>query len=172
MKNDYVEACMNSTRQRILQAIMLKQQATPTEIGEALTDIPRASLYRHIKILLDANVISIVKEINKRGSIEKTYAMASPAPTADPQTSAHQLVQSALMSLQMDFGQYFAGDTADPARDLLTVGSASLMLTDDEMKEFYAAYGELLSRYLQKKPDENRKVRKVSLIVSPVPGSD
>ena len=54
MKKYYMEACMNATRQRIMQVIMIKKEATSAEIGEELPDIPRASLYRHIKVLLDA----------------------------------------------------------------------------------------------------------------------
>ena len=57
MKNEYMEACMNSTRQRILQVIMVKKEATSAEIREELPDVPRASLYRHIKVLLDADAI-------------------------------------------------------------------------------------------------------------------
>ena len=62
MKKDYMEACMNATRQRIIQVIMIKKEATSAEIGEELPDIPRASLYRHIKVLLDAEIITVVKE--------------------------------------------------------------------------------------------------------------
>ena len=78
MKKDYMEACMNATRQRIIQVIMIKKEATSADIGEELPDIPRASLYRHIKVLLDAEIITVVKEEFKRGSMEKTYAIAPP----------------------------------------------------------------------------------------------
>ena len=61
MNNKYMEACMNSTRQRIIQVIMTKKEATSGEIGEELPDVPRASLYRHIKVLLDAEVIVVVR---------------------------------------------------------------------------------------------------------------
>ena len=63
MKKDYMEACMNATRQRIIQVIMIKKEATSAEIGEELPDIPRASLYRHIKVLLDAEIITVIKVI-------------------------------------------------------------------------------------------------------------
>ena len=71
MKKDYMEACMNSTRQRIIQVIMINKEATSAEIGEELQDIPRASLYRHIKVLLDAGIITVVKEeFKSRSGIE------------------------------------------------------------------------------------------------------
>ena len=167
MKKDYMEACMNATRQRILQVIMTKKEATSAEIGLELSDIPRASLYRHIKVLLEAEIIVVVKEAFKRGSMEKTYAIAPQCPYENTNESYSSLVQTALMGLQGEFCRYFSGDNPDPQRDLLTVGSASLVMSDDEMMEFLTAYGELLKKYMQNRPNERRKVRKVTLVVSP-----
>ena len=167
MKKDYMEACMNSTRQRIIQVIMIKKEATSAEIGEELQDIPRASLYRHIKVLLDAGIITVVKEEVKRGSVEKTYAIAPQMPYGDTNEEYNSLIQSALMGLQGEFYRYFSGENPDPQRDLLTVGSASLMMSDEEMMEFIRAYGDLIQRYMTNKPSEGRKVRKVTLVISP-----
>lgn len=167
MNNKYMEACMNSARQRILQVIMTKEEATSGEIGEELPDVPRASLYRHIKVLLDAEVIIVVRETFKRGSIEKTYAMAPQVPYEDTNEEYNSLIQSALMGLQGEFYRYFSGENPDPQRDMLAVGSASLVMSDEEMKEFIISYGELIQKYMPNKPVEGRKVRKVTLIVSP-----
>ena len=167
MNNSYMEACMNSTRQRIIQVIMTKKEATSGEIGEELPDVPRASLYRHLKVLLNAEVIVVVRETNKRGSMEKTYALAPQMPYEDSNEEYHSLIQSALMGLQGEFYRYFHGEDPDPQRDLLTVGSASLMMSDEEMMEFIKAYGELIQRYMPNKPAEGRKVRKVTIVISP-----
>lgn len=167
MKKDYMKACMNPTRQRIIQVIMIKQEATSAEIGEELPDIPRASLYRHIKVLLDAAIITVVKEEFKRGSMEKTYAIATQMPYDDTNEEYNSLIQSALMGLQGEFYRYFNGENPDPQRDLLTVGSASFMMSDEEMMEFIKAYGELIQKYMTNKPAEGRKVRKVTLVISP-----
>ena len=100
MKKDYMEACMNATRQRIIQVIMRKKEATSAEIGEELQDIPRASLYRHIKVLLDAEIITVVKEAFKRGSMEKADAIATQMPYDDTNEEYNRMIQSALMGLQ------------------------------------------------------------------------
>ena len=162
-----MEACMNATRQRIIQVIMIKKEATSAEIGEELPDIPRASLYRHIKVLLDAEIITVVKEEFKRGSMEKTYAIAPQRPYDDTNEEYNSLIQSALMGLQGEFYRYFNGENPDPQRDLLTVGSASLMMSDDEMLEFIKSYGELIQKYMSNKATEGRKVRKVTFVISP-----
>ena len=162
-----MDACMNSTRQRIMQVIMTKSEATSAEIGAELPDIPRASLYRHIKVLLDAEIIVAVKEVLKRGSVEKTYAIASHAPYEDTNEEYNKMIQSALMGLQGEFCRYFNQEKADPHKDLLTVGSASLVMSDEEMMDFLEAYGKLIQKYIKNKPADDRKVRKITMVVSP-----
>ena len=88
-------------------------------------------------------------------------------PYEDTNEEYNSLIQSALMGLQGEFYRYFNGENPDPQRDLLTVGSASLVMSDEEMKEFIISYGELIQKYMPNKPVEGRKVRKVTLIVSP-----
>ena len=63
--------------------------------------------------------------------------------------------------------RYFNGEDPDPKRDLLTVGSASLMMNDEETMEFIKAYGELIQKYMPNKAAEGRKVRKVTFVISP-----
>ena len=50
---------------------------------------------------------------------------------------------------------------------MLTIGSASLLLTDAEMTEFTLEYGKLLQKYMMNTSEEGRKVRRVTLVVSP-----
>ena len=87
--------------------------------------------------------------------------------SCDSKEEVNQLVQQALMGLQGEFHRYFAKEDPDPQRDMLTVGSASLMLTDAEMTEFTLEYGKLLQKYMMNTSEEGRKVRKVTLVVSP-----
>lgn len=166
-KNDYIETCMNSTRQRILQFLMSRKEATTSEIVKELTDISRASLYRHIKVLLEAKVIVVVREEAKRGATEKTYAIAPKMPFDNSIEECSSLIQSALLGLQGEFCRYFQKEAPDPQRDLLTVGSASILMSDEEMMTFLTEYGQLIQKYMQNKPSDNRKVRKVTFISSP-----
>ena len=57
MKEDIMEVLMNPTHQRILQVLLAKGTGTTAVIREELSDIPPASLYRHVKRLLDAGLI-------------------------------------------------------------------------------------------------------------------
>ena len=137
MKDIYIDACLNPVRQRILQVLIEKKEASAAQILEVLTDIPRASLYRHIKILADAGVIEAVREVPKRGSVEKFYALAAPPADAKTNEGMNQMIQ------------------------------ATLMLSDEEFTAFLAEYSQMLAKFLHNKPSAERKTRKITIISSP-----
>ena len=58
---DIVEIVMNPARQRIFQYLLVNETGTVKEMRKALPDIPSASLYRHVKILLDNGILTVVE---------------------------------------------------------------------------------------------------------------
>lgn len=167
MKNEYMDACLNPVRQRILQVLLEKKEASPAQLLEILSDIPRASLYRHIKILQDAGIIEIAREVPKRGALEKYYTIAAPNPAMQSNGDVNQAIQTALMALSGDFSRYLADDKNDPKQDMLTVAQATLMLSDEEFSEFLTEYSGLLSKYIPKQAGKNRKTRRITFISAP-----
>ena len=158
---------MNPVRQRIFQYFLLHETGTVKEIRKALPDVPSASLYRHIKILADAGVIEAVREVPKRGSVEKFYALAAPPADAKTNEGMNQMIQAALIALANDFSRYFSEGGNDPQKDMLTLGQATLMLSDEEFTAFLAEYSQMLAKFLHNKPSAERKTRKITFISSP-----
>lgn len=167
MKDGYMDACLNPVRQRILQVLLEKKEASPAQLLEILSDIPRASLYRHIKILLEAGVIEIAREIPKRGTVEKYYTIAAPNPTMQSNENVNQAIQTTLMTLSGDFSRYLADEKNDPQKDMLTVAQATLMLSDEEFAEFLTEYSKLLAGYISKTAEDGRKERRITFISAP-----
>ena len=66
---DIVEIVMNPARQRIFQYLLVNETGTVKEMRKALPDIPSASLYRHVKILLDNGILTVVEENRIRGTV-------------------------------------------------------------------------------------------------------
>ena len=71
-QQEFIRVVMNPVRQRIVQYLILHGEGTAASIKEELSDIPTASLYRHIRVLYDAGCIEVVRECRKRGTVEKT----------------------------------------------------------------------------------------------------
>ena len=72
---ELAEIAMNPARQRIFQYFLIHETGTAKEIRKALTDIPIASLYRHIKILADSSILMVVGENRIRGTVESVYQL-------------------------------------------------------------------------------------------------
>ena len=79
---DLAKIVMNPVRMRIAQYLLLHEHGTTVQIGEELSDVPKASLYRHMRILEDAGLIQVVQENKKRGTVEKVYKLNQENPSA------------------------------------------------------------------------------------------
>ncbi len=169
MTKEIIEACNNSSRQRIIQTLLKRGECTTSEIGRILSDIPRASLYRHVKVLLDAGMIRVTKENQGRGSVEKTFALAKTEGSAAEGSPEDQIrmVQTVLNGISADFSTYFSKPNPDPVKDMLSVGMCSLMLSDAELMEFFTEYGKLVERLMGNEKTEERKVRKIAFFSIP-----
>ena len=66
------EIVMNPVRQRVFQYFLLHETGTVKELRKALPDIPSASLYRHIRILADHSILTVVGENRICGTVESS----------------------------------------------------------------------------------------------------
>lgn len=75
--NNKVEILMHPVRIKICQALLRnkEQGLTPLEMVKILKDVPQATLYRQIQILVDAGIISVIQEKKVKSVSEKYYAI-------------------------------------------------------------------------------------------------
>ena len=138
---DFAKQIMNPTRMRIVQYFLLHENATTNQIREELEDVPKASVYRQMKMLEDANLIRVIKENRVRGAVEKVYELNKDNPMgneADPKKAGLQLINSSLLSLMGEFNRYFEKEDSDPLKDMLCLTTSTLLLSDEEFREFSA----------------------------------
>lgn len=165
---DFSKIVMNPVRQRIIQYLLLHEKGTVSEIQNALSDVPTASLYRHIKKLHDGNCIQVVEEKRIRGTIEKTYAIVQNPFTEEPTMGdISSVFYTSMLSLQTSFLQYFEKEGADPQKDMLALQTSTLMFNDEEYMEFLMKVNELVMESSQKEPGQGRKTRRFTFISSP-----
>lgn len=161
---DITKILLNPVRMRIIQYLLLNAETTVNSIIEQIDDVPRTTLYRHLKVLEDNNLITVVKENRIRGTLEKVYSInknvafdQSPSEAAD----------SFFLGLLSDFRKYFQNEHANPQVDMLMFRTATLLMTDDEFVEFITEIGDVIKKRLNNKMTEGRKLRKISTISSP-----
>ena len=165
---EIAEIVMNPVRQRIFQYLLVHETGTVKDIRKALTDIPSASLYRHMKILTDNAVLTVVGENRIRGTVESIYQLNKSALEIDDADGAG--VQMALLSICASFAKYFAGGHADPRKDMLMLTTCTLKLTDEDFMSFLSEINRLALKYMDIEVRKDSKTRQVTLISAPSDG--
>ena len=167
MRKKHAEVLMNPIRQRILQYLLIHKEGTTSDIKKELNDIPSASLYRHVKVLLEAGYIEVTEEKQIRGTTEKTYGLVENFFGEIDNEDISAIMQTGLLSLMTSFQRYFSKENVEPEKDMLSFTTTTLMLTDEEFAEIFNKIGNILNDAINKKPEKERKPRRLTIISSP-----
>lgn len=168
---EIAEVVLNPIRMRIIQELSTSQTLLTTELCQRLSDIPRTSMYRHIKILIENNIITVVSEKKIRGSFERTLALnVKELQQGNTLERASETALYFLLSKYAQLHTYFTSEQANPGRDKIFLNTTVLMANDTEFDQFLSELQELLLRY-SFKDAEGRKARDISIISAPANAS-
>ena len=162
---EIAEVVMNPVRQRIFQYFLLHETGTAKELKKALPDVPSASLYRHIRILADHAILTVVNENRIRGTVESVYRLNKDALATEDEGG--NAVQMSLLSICASFARYFAKGNVDPKKDMLLLTNCTLLLTDEEFSGFLSEINEIALKYMKAEVTESSKTRQITLISAP-----
>ena len=173
---DIADIALNPIRIRIIQALAMNDELTAAQIGEAMTDVSRTTLYRHINTLIDAGLVTVVSEKKIRGSIERTLALnVKELQEQMSATDPTQEIFKFLMGTYVKFQKYFARDDNDPMADKIFINNAIMMMSDEEFDQFLAAFRELSQKYYfegDAPAGTQRKPRDITTISAPSAAPD
>ncbi|HBL8595286.1 TPA: helix-turn-helix domain-containing protein [Clostridioides difficile] len=169
---DIAKLILNPARLRILQYIRLYGSVRTSDIVKYLNDIPRATVYHHVKILEENNMIEVIKENRVRGTIEKVYALKEYTTSMEGETFV-ALSTAFYVGLMQEMNEYFSRKEQDHKKDNVFFSSALLYMSDNEYENLLKSIADLLKPYIEQKPKSNLKLRKLSIISSsPVVDND
>ena len=156
---------MNSVRMRIVQHLMINGTATATQLAGSMTEVPKTTLYRHINVLEQAGIISVVDERKVRGTIEKTFAINMEAIEAEKDEDVVlNNAFSFLMNVYGDFVKFFTKEDADPQEEGVFIRTTDFMLKDKDFDKFCKELEGVFEKYKAKSGD---KLRKITIISAP-----
>ncbi|MDQ0644901.1 helix-turn-helix domain-containing protein [Microbacterium murale] len=168
---------MHPVRLRIVQSLLgVPDGLTTQQMYERLTDVPIATLYRHVSHLVEHRLIEVVGERQARGASERTYRIAPgfANPTAQELRSAGKgelLTMFTVFSsgLAKDFESYLVDETADLAEDRVNFAQAEFWATNEEVDAFLAALMQALRPLMANEPGDGRRQRKLTTVLIPHP---
>ncbi len=166
---------MHPVRFRILQTLAA-ENLTTQEIAERMTDVPKSSIYRHMKALLDGEMIAVAATRPVKGIQEKVYRLAQrpylgPDDLANVTSEEHfRYFTNYVMTLLQGFSDYL--DAAGPAPDFVAdrVGytEAVFYATDAEMDGLMADLNAAFVKLAANGEGNGRKKRKLAIVSHPV----
>jgi hypothetical protein len=168
---------LHPVRLRVVQAFLGDRTLTTADLRAVLPDVPVASLYRHVGVLADAGVLSVVGERKVRGAAERSYrldlAAASVGGDEARTMSAddHRRAFTAFVAMLLaDFDRYLAAAApSDPdlAADRVGYRQAAVWVTDEEFDAMTAELAAVLRSRMAHEPGDGRRRRLVSTVHVP-----
>ena len=155
---------LHPIRLRILQAFLGDRTLTTSQLQDELSDTPPATLYRHISMLVEAGILSVVNEQRIRGAVKRTYILRTSAASVDLNEVSKMSVEehrrmflAFIAGLIADFDRYLEKDKVDLLRDGASYRLSGVWLTDKELKEMSNELITVLQPRMANPPKAGRK---------------
>ena len=165
---------LHPVRLRIIQAFLGDRALTTADQRKELSDVPPASLYRHVARLVDAGVLGVVSERRVRGALERTYVLRVSAASINlddlermTREEHRQAFMAFMAALLGDFDRYLSRETIDLLRDGVSYRIAGLWLDDAELVELGREIVRVLQPRLANPPRPGRRRRILGTVMIP-----
>jgi hypothetical protein len=157
---------LHPVRLRIVQAFLGDRALTTGDLRTELPDVPPASLYRHVALLVQAGVLNAVSERRVRGAVERTYVLRAAAASISldevermSREDARQAFMAYVAGLLSDFDRYLAREQLDLLRDGVGFRMAGLWLDDAEFADFVGDFARIVQPRSANAPRAGRRRR-------------
>lgn len=163
---------LHPVRLRIVQAFLGERPLTTAELNAELSDVPSASLYRHVARLVNAGVLQVVAERRVRGALERTYMLRLAAASIGPEEIAlmsaddhRQAFMAFVAGLLADADRYLQRPGFDPLRDQVGYRLAGMWLDDAEYADLLRDLARVLQPRLANAPRKGRRRRILATVL-------
>ncbi|MEO1289659.1 MAG: helix-turn-helix domain-containing protein, partial [Chloroflexota bacterium] len=155
MVDTKADLILHPIRIRIITEL-LRAEMSPQQLAKLLSDVPQATLYRHINKLEDANILEVISETPIRGTVEKVYGVVAGASRLSPDDIKTMSAEEHLhyfmtfaASLIGDFTRFIEQVEPDDPSVLsgaMQYSKALFYLSDDEALEINKAIAEMAQK--------------------------
>ncbi|NIH88333.1 helix-turn-helix domain-containing protein [Amycolatopsis granulosa] len=171
---DITQLILHPIRLRIVNAVFDGRPFTTSQLRERLPDVPKATMYRHVGLLVESGLIEVDGEERKAGAVERTYRLHRSRTVIDGAAAAAMSNEdhrrgfaAGIASLLGEFEVYLGGRGADPTADMVTYRQVPLWLDDAEKEALYDDLIAAIRKRLDHKPSADRRRHLLATIMFP-----
>jgi DNA-binding transcriptional ArsR family regulator len=171
---DTLELLLHPIRLRIVWTMSGERVLTTSELGAALPDVPRTTVYRHVGLLADAGVLEVVDEQRVRGVVERHYRLRPEQARIDAEAGGAMSLEdhrhgfaAAMAAMLAEFNAYLERPGADPVTDSIGYRQGTLWLSPGELAEMVGELRQVFGSRAGNEPASGRRAHLVSGIFFP-----
>lgn len=167
---------LHPIRFRILETL-IGESLTTGDIAGRLPDVPKSSIYRHLKLLLENDMIAIDQTHPVRGVLERTYRLNQPLrlnieEMAGKTAEEHiHYFRTYVMTLVNGFSSFVRAAAVNDQIDMVPhragYSEAFVFGTTAELDTVFAALNEALMQLADNPPAKGRHKHKFVIITHP-----
>lgn len=172
-------ALLHPVRLRVVQLLLGGDGLTTQQLHERLSDVPIATLYRHVAHLVSHGLLEVVGEQQVRGVSEKTYrvveGLANPTAEELRGLSTEELLTTFTMfasGVIRDFGEYVSQGQPDLVADRVSFAQANFWATTAEIDSFFETVMGALRELMSNEQGQGRTHRALTTVLIPRPDSE
>jgi DNA-binding transcriptional ArsR family regulator len=172
--DDPSQLLLHPVRMRIVVALAGRGPSTVREISTRMTDVPPATLYRHVRVLAQSGIATVVGERPVRGAVERTYALVPDRAGLTPPQLASAAADQRMQAFTTFIGSLLADFAAVNRRGGAAAAETAwfvtpLDLTDEQFAAFGAELQALLQRAMATPPSPDGRRRTLASVLLPDP---
>lgn len=169
---------MHPVRFRLLQSLA-DVELTTQELADRLPDVPKSSIYRHVRLLLEGDMVAIAETQLVNGIQEKRYRLAQPAylsadDLAGLTAADHvRLFTTYALTLLRGFGAYAyeserARGQVDMLQDRAGYTETAVYATLEELNALHQQLNAAILSLAQHGPAPGRRQYKFAIVTHPL----
>lgn len=169
---------MHPVRMKICQALMRNKVngLTPLEMIKIIKDVPQATLYRHLQIMVDSNIIRVIKEKKVKSVSEKYYVLNEEEARLDEDEWKEASIEEKLnyissyqLLLMTQYQNYLKKlEEQNRQEDRATFSVVELKINEEHFLQFQNDLNELMTKYYNATSKEiDDPVRTIAITIIP-----
>lgn len=162
-----LEVALHPVRMKIL-SYLFPEPATTQQMHKDLRGIAPATLYRHIKALLDAGLIEVEREVQKRGATEVTYRLSRAASQSEPSSEELKKLFNVYLAGILNSFDRFLGSEQEKESHKHGFSKAIFYANPDQLDVFQHKLLEAITPLLKPSGQPHQMAYELSTILLPV----
>jgi len=174
MNEKIVSFLSDPVNAKIILEIYERENITAKQLSDKFSDIPPATLYRHLRKMSDNDILRIAETNRVRGTVERVYALnldlyedVRKSVEANDGRAYLQIITQSILGVLREFKEYTAQADIDIINDGSGFSVAPVYATTEELKETLTKVRELLKPLYNNLPDGQRHLHNICIITTP-----